>query len=90
MKNITSSIQDAAVRRYLLLSTPYGACSGNQYLAECNKEETAMKETADTVKRAYDKLSDDEKRKFLRSLDQMGGLESYTVGAQIDEFLSEE
>lgn len=40
----------------------------------------------DIIKR-YELLSDEEKYYFLKSLDKMGGLETYTVGSQIDEFI---
>lgn len=35
----------------------------------------------------YESLSDKEKYDFLISLDCMGGIETYTVGSQIDEFI---
>ena len=44
------------------------------------------KET-ETAIRKYQALSDEEKYDFLKSLDKMGNIETYTVGMQIDEFI---
>ena len=43
----------------------------------------AVKEVVDK----YNQLSDKEKCEFLKSMDKMGGCETYTVGSQIDENL---
>lgn len=40
-----------------------------------------------TVIKKYKALSDKEKYDFLKSLDDMGNIETYTVGCQIDEFI---
>lgn len=48
---------------------------------------TRTKKT-ETVIRKYNALSDQEKYEFLKSLDCMGGVETYTVGSQIDEFIN--
>ena len=50
------------------------------------RERTRTKKT-ETVIRKYNALSDQEKYDFLKSLDCMGGIETYTVGNQIDEFI---
>lgn len=41
----------------------------------------------ETVIRKYNTLSDKEKYDFLKSLDKMGGIETFTVGMQIDGFI---
>lgn len=46
-----------------------------------------MTKKTETVIRKYNALSDNEKYDFLKSLDKMGGLETYTIGSQIDEFI---
>lgn len=46
-----------------------------------------MTKKTETVIKKYKALSDEEKYDFLKSLDQMGGIETYTVGSQIDEFI---
>lgn len=43
----------------------------------------AVKEVVDK----YNQLSDKEKCEFLKSMDKMGGCETYSVGSQIDEFI---
>lgn len=46
-----------------------------------------MTKKTETVIKEYKALSDREKYDFLKSLDQMGGIETYTVGSQIDDFI---
>lgn len=46
-----------------------------------------MTKKTETVIKKYKALTDREKYDFLKSLDEMGGIETYTVGHQIDEFI---
>lgn len=46
-----------------------------------------MTKKTETVIRKYNDLSDKEKYDFLKSLDEMGGIETFTVGMQIDDFI---
>ena len=46
-----------------------------------------MTKKTETIIRKYKALSEKEKYDFLKSLDEMGGIETFTVGMQIDEFL---
>ena len=46
-----------------------------------------MTKKTETVIKKYNALTDREKYDFLKSLDEMGGIETYTVGMQIDEFI---
>lgn len=46
-----------------------------------------MTKKTETVIRKYNALSDKEKYDFLKSLDEMGGIETYTIGMQIDDFI---
>lgn len=46
-----------------------------------------MTKKTETVIKKYKALTDREKYDFLKSLDEMGGVETYTVGNQIDEFI---
>lgn len=46
-----------------------------------------MTKKTETVINKYKALSDKEKYDFLKSLDKMGGIETYTIGSQIDEFI---
>lgn len=46
-----------------------------------------MTKKTETVIRKYNALSDKEKYDFLKSLDKMSGIETYTIGSQIDDFL---
>ena len=43
-------------------------------------------DTKEVIKK-YNELTDKEKYDFLKSLDKMGGCETYTIGSQIDEFI---
>lgn len=46
-----------------------------------------MTKNTETVIKKYKALTDKEKYDFLKSLDEMGGLETYTIGGQIDDFI---
>ena len=46
-----------------------------------------MTKKTETVIKKYNALSDKEKYDFLTSLDKMGGIETYTIGSQIDDFI---
>ena len=46
-----------------------------------------MTKKTETVIRKYKALSEKEKYDFLKALDEMGGIETFTVGMQIDEFI---
>lgn len=46
-----------------------------------------MTKKTETVIRKYNALSDKEKYDFFKSLDKLGGIETYTVGSQIDDFI---
>ena len=46
-----------------------------------------MTKKTETIIKKYRALTDMEKYDFLKSLDEMGGIETYTVGNQIDEFM---
>ena len=46
-----------------------------------------MTKKTETVIKKYKALSEKEKYDFLKSLDKMGGIETYTIGSQIDEFI---
>ena len=46
-----------------------------------------MTKKTETVIKKYNALSDKEKYDFLKSLDEMGGIETFTVGMQIDDFI---
>ena len=46
-----------------------------------------MTKKTEIVIRKYKALSEKEKYDFLKSLDEMGGIETYTIGSQIDEFI---
>ena len=46
-----------------------------------------MTKKTETVIRKYKALSEKEKYDFLKSLDEMCGIETYTIGSQIDEFI---
>lgn len=49
-----------------------------------------MTKKAETIIKKYKALTDMEQYDFLKSLeslDEMGGVETYTVGHQIDEFI---
>lgn len=47
-----------------------------------------MTEKTLIVIKKYNELTDKEKYDFLKSLDDMGGVETFTVGMQIDDFIS--
>lgn len=46
-----------------------------------------MTKKTETVIKKYNALSDKEKYDFLKTLDKMGGIETYTIGSQIDDFI---
>lgn len=46
-----------------------------------------MTEKTKVVIRKYNDLTDKEKYYFFKSLDCMGGIETYTIGNQIDDFI---
>lgn len=46
-----------------------------------------MTDKTKTVIKKYNALTNKEKYDFLKSLDGMGGIETYTVGNQIDDFI---
>ena len=46
-----------------------------------------MTKKTETVIKKYKALSEKEKYDFLKALDEMGGIETFTVGMQIDEFI---